>query len=169
MNALAQSDICRGLSETEIRTLHTLVEEVSVSSGQILFREGDLGDAIYLVIEGELAVQKRDVSGNDRTLASVGPGGLLGEMTIIAAGSLCSATVCAGSPVRLLKIPAVRFQKLLAQNTITTLKVVHNVARVLALRLTRVDEKVLALMAQAEGARKAELGEFQQVLQNWSF
>jgi len=169
MNALAQSDLCRGLSETEIRTLHTLAEEARVADGQVLFREGDAGDALYLVIEGELAVLKHDDAGSERVLASVGPGGLLGEMTVIQQDSRRSASVRAAGPVTLLKIPAPRFQALLAQDGVAALKVVHNVARVLAARLTQVDAKVLALMAQADGPRRAELGAFQEVLRNWAF
>ncbi|MBS2031655.1 MAG: cyclic nucleotide-binding domain-containing protein [Deltaproteobacteria bacterium] len=168
MNALAQSDVCRGLSDAEIRTIHALSEEVRAVAGQALFREGDAGDALFLVLSGELEVLKRDREGKDRPIATVTTGAVLGEMSLVQQ-SARSATVSASSDAVLLKIPAPRFQGLLGQDAVAALKVVRNVAKVLSQRLARLDQRVVDLLAQADGSRHEELSEFQKVLQNWSF
>ena len=93
MNVLAQSELCRGLIENEIRTLHALSEELQAAAGQVLFREGDAGDALYLVISGEMEVLKGDGNGRDRQLATVGRGAVLGEMSLVQSGAPRSATV----------------------------------------------------------------------------
>lgn len=169
MNALAQSDVCRGLTDAEIRTIHALAEELRASPGQVLFREGEVGDALFLILGGELEVLKSDQGGKERNLANVGPGAVIGEMSLIHAGTPRSATVRALGEVNLLKVPAARFQSLLQQDAVAALKVVRNLARVLSQRLTRLDQKVVDLLAQADGQRHEELSEFQKVLQNWSF
>lgn len=169
MNALAQSDVCRGLTDAEIRTIHALSEELPTEPAQVLFREGEVGDALFLVLAGELDVLKADKSGKERSLATVGPGAVLGEMSLIQSGTPRSATIRAGTAGSLLKIPAARFQALLQQDAVAALKVVRNLARVLSARLARLDQKVVDLLAQADGTRHEELSDFQKVLQNWSF
>ena len=169
MNVLAQSELCRGLIENEIRTIHALCEELSAPAGQVLFREGDAGDALYLVLSGELEVLKRDGKGQERQLASVGRGAVLGEMSLVQSGTPRSATVRAIAAAGLLRIPAAKFQNLLGQNTVAALKVVRNLAQVLSQRIAKLDQKVIDMLSQADSGRHEELSEFQKVLQNWSF
>ena len=169
MNALAQSELCRGLSESEIRTVHALAEEHPLAAGTALFAEGDAGDAVYLVLEGEVAIEKRDGAGQARALATLGVGALLGEMTLVQPGTTRSASARATGSTRLLRISSPRFQGLLQQDAVAALKVVRNVARVLAQRLAALDGRVVGLLAQSEGARHQELQTFQKLLTEWDF
>lgn len=169
MNVLAQSELCRGLSENEIRTIHALSDEVQATAGQVLFREGDAGDALYLVLSGELDVLKRDGKGQERQLASVGRGAVLGEMSLVQSGTPRSATVRASSAVELLRVPSAKFQTLLGQDAVAALKVVRNLARVLSQRIAGLDQKVIDMLSQADAGRHEELSEFQKILQNWAF
>jgi len=169
MNVLAQSELCRGLIENEIRTLHALSEELQAAAGQVLFREGDAGDALYLVISGEMEVLKGDGNGRDRQLATVGRGAVLGEMSLVQSGAPRSATVRAMGASSLLRLPAAKFQSLLGQDAVAALKVVRNLARVLSQRIAKLDQKVIKMLSEADAGRHEELGEFQKVLQNWSF
>lgn len=169
MNALARSELCRGLSEAEIRTIRALAEEQSVEAGALLFAEGELGEAVFLVLQGQVSIEKKDMAGKARVLAALGEGALLGEMTLVQVGGRRSATARATEASRLLRISGPRFQGLLQQDAVAALKVVRNVARVLAQRLAALDGRVVGLMAQTEGARQAELATFQKLLTEWEF
>src|SRR5262249_58666846 len=59
-------------------------EPVPVSSGAVVFHEGDAGDAFYLVARGAFGVYApgRDGTGDTR-LASLGPGAPFGEMALL--------------------------------------------------------------------------------------
>ncbi|HET7089278.1 MAG TPA: patatin-like phospholipase family protein [Anaerolineae bacterium] len=48
----------------------------------ILFREGDLGDTLYLVQSGQLKVYS-DATGEERIFAYIGPGGFVGELALL--------------------------------------------------------------------------------------
>ncbi len=51
--------------------------------GETLFRQGEVGDRLYVIIDGEVDVVREDGSGNDTVVASLGKGDCLGEMALI--------------------------------------------------------------------------------------
>jgi CRP/FNR family transcriptional regulator/CRP/FNR family cyclic AMP-dependent transcriptional regulator len=166
---LAKTDICRGLTDGEAQTIFNLSEEVVLPPNQAVFTEGGSGDAVFIVVVGEVEVLKRDHAGNDRSLAKVGPGAVIGEMSLINGRTLRSATARTLSATTLLKIPSDAFHKLLTDSSVAALKMVHNFAQVMSKRLALVDERVVNLLQQAEGGRHEELGDFQKLLNKWSF
>lgn len=165
---LLHTPVCRGLTEAECQAIFEISEETRFAKGVTVFRENDPGDAMFAVLEGHLEILKADPSGAPRQLAKVGDGGMLGEMSLLLGGSPRSATVVALSDVRLLKIPAGRFGRLLRGDNIAALKVVQNLAQLTARRLLLMNEKLVGLLDRSD-KRKEELGEFQKILADWSF
>lgn len=51
-----------------------------LDAGETLFRQGDPGDRVYIVDEGELVVVREHADGSEAPLATVGPGDVFGEM-----------------------------------------------------------------------------------------
>lgn len=66
--------------------------------GQAIFREGEPGDSLYIVAEGQV-----DIVLGERTLETVGPGGILGELALIddkpRSASAIARTECLLAPV----------------------------------------------------------------------
>ncbi|HEX4621924.1 MAG TPA: cyclic nucleotide-binding domain-containing protein [Myxococcaceae bacterium] len=164
---LIQIPIFRGLTEQEATSIIEMAEETSVKKGDTLFKEGEAGDALYVVLEGSVHVLKKDRAGTEQELAKMGDGSVLGEMSLVAGSANRSASAVALSDVKLLRVSSQRFSKLLAANEVGALKVVHNLAQVLSRRLQLMDEKLVDLLDK--GKRKEELAEFQRILSNWSF
>jgi CRP/FNR family cyclic AMP-dependent transcriptional regulator len=167
MKKLMQIPIFRGLSEEEAASIIELAEEASCKKGDTLFKEGEEGDALYVVLEGSVQVLKKDRTGTNQELAKMGDGSVLGEMSLVAGSANRSATALALTDVKLVRVSSERFSKLLKANTVGALKVVHNLAQVLSRRLQLMDEKLVDLLDK--GKRKEELAEFQRILSNWSF
>jgi hypothetical protein len=69
-------------------------------AGEVLTRQGSPGDALFLLLDGVLAV---DVDG--RVLAEIGPGAVLGERALLEGGTR-TATLTAVTPVRVAVAPA---------------------------------------------------------------
>jgi CRP-like cAMP-binding protein/Fe-S-cluster-containing hydrogenase component 2 len=63
------------------------------NAGQVLFKEGDAADGLYLIRRGSVAVSKR-IKGEDRVLAYVSAGNYVGEMAMLDGGAR-TATVTA--------------------------------------------------------------------------
>jgi CRP-like cAMP-binding protein len=74
--------LCRALSAGELDAIAAIVDTQEVAAGKDLFREGDPGDGLFLVVSGEIEIIKRGPSG-ERSLARLGPGSVLGEMSLI--------------------------------------------------------------------------------------
>jgi CRP-like cAMP-binding protein len=72
------------LPQEEIDHLAALAEPFTLASGEALFEEGDVADAVYVIATGLVESRKRLPGGRDMTANEQGPGTMFGEMAIIA-------------------------------------------------------------------------------------
>lgn len=80
--------------------------------GHLFTEEGKYGNAMYLVIEGEVSVTQRNPEGNgSRLLKKIGPGEVFGLIALIDHGSR-SATCQAAGPTRIASLPQSAFSLL---------------------------------------------------------
>jgi aspartate ammonia-lyase len=173
--ALKAMDLCRTLSAADLDAIAAIVETRNVAAGTDLFREGDPGDGLFLVISGEISVTKR-TPGGEHLLARLGPGGVLGEMSLVTADAR-SATGRSLVDTRVLHLPAARFRTLLAADSVAAHKVVAAIAELLARRLATMNGVVLELTSKAgvPAADVPALGQTQKMIalhrkmQIWSF
>jgi diguanylate cyclase (GGDEF)-like protein len=88
--------------------------EVSLQAGEVLWKEGDPGDHVVLLLEGRLEVSHQTPEGEEIVLRHLYPGAVAGEMAALD-GQARSATVRARSDSRVLLVPAVRFRDFLRE------------------------------------------------------
>ena len=105
------------LSEAEARELSSLVRRVVYTPGEVLFRQGDKGEACYVVsrglVKGQITTEE-----NGKTYSSefrTGPSGIVGEMSLFT-GMPRTATVTAEEESELLEISSAAFVALLARS-----------------------------------------------------
>ena len=99
-------------------------ETVSLDPGEFLFREGDVGDALYIVRKGLLRI----VSGST-VYETVTTGGIIGEMAIVEPGARRSAAVIAETRAELVRIDRSQFLALVADTPDFSLDVMQVMAR----------------------------------------
>lgn len=100
-NALASTPLFAGLSQEALGSLVEQLTLVHLGEGEVLFREGDRGDALYVIVEGEVAVQ---AEGPPRVeMARLGAGSFIGEVALMT-DQPRSATVTATADAELLRI-----------------------------------------------------------------
>ena len=92
--------------------LSRLGVESQLSSGSLLWKEGDPGDHVVLLLEGALEVTHETPQGEVVVLRTVDAGAVVGEIASLD-GRARSATVRAATPYRILRIPATDFRNLL--------------------------------------------------------
>ncbi len=71
------------LSRMEIHFLASLSRERRLRPGEVLFREGDAGDAMYVVVEGRVRIGKHIPGAGEEALAFMERGDWFGEMALI--------------------------------------------------------------------------------------
>ena len=91
----------RSMDEDERRALAAVMDVREARAGEIVFREGDAGDSLLCVVDGQLDTLVRDNAGQEIVLAAVGAGDVVGEMSLLD-GRLRSATLRCTEDARLL-------------------------------------------------------------------
>jgi predicted acylesterase/phospholipase RssA len=81
-----------GLSSGDIERIGSMLERRAIRGGEVLFRQGQAGNSLYLVGHGRLQVTVTSPDGTERIVAEVGRGETVGEMAILT-GEPRSATV----------------------------------------------------------------------------
>ncbi len=99
---LGRAPLFAGLGDAELARVRAVATEVDVPAGGTLMAEGEPGDALYVVLAGQLAVTKRAGTA-DVPVTTVGPGTVQGEIAVLE-GGVRRATVRALTPARLLRI-----------------------------------------------------------------
>ena len=140
-----------GLSEADFGRLLSMAEEVSVDADDWLMKEGDPGDSLYVVLDGQLAVTKR-AGDQEVMLNSCEAGDVIGEISLLEDAPR-SASVRATTKGRLLKIGQAAFEQVLASSPSAAVSILHTVMA--RLRNTEVmlhqSEKMAALGKLAAG------------------
>jgi CRP-like cAMP-binding protein len=144
---LTQSDLRNiglfgALSDDVLAFLVGIITVVTPSAGEVIFREGDEGNAMYVVLAGEVEVTKKSRQGVDARVAVLGPGDWFGEMSIVDIQPR-SATVRTLAPGRLIRVSAGDLDALYRHDVRSYAIIVLNLARELSRRL-RVADGILA-------------------------
>lgn len=140
-----------GLEDEQLAQIIDLGEIVDLGPGDALIEEGEVADALYVVLEGELDVTKRSGTTNV-PLARVGPGSLQGEIAALEGGRRL-ATVRAVGAAEALRIPVDVMRQLLAAGPDVALSVIRTaVGRLRSMEATlREREKLAGLGTLAAG------------------
>ena len=148
---LRRQPLFESLSDDEIDRLHRMAATIELPEGDFLMREGEPGDAMFVVLDGDLEVSRRD-GAVDEVIAVRAPGEVLGEMALLQRQAR-TATVRALSPARLLRISSDAYEELLAHNPHASRAIVTTVMQRLrsAESMLMQREKLAALGTMAAG------------------
>ena len=102
-----------GVAPAKLKLLAFTSDRVSFDAGQTLFKQGDPGDAAYVVLAGSADVLVNSQSGEIK-VATLEPNSIVGEIAILCDVAR-TATVRANSPLETLRIRKDHFLKLLAE------------------------------------------------------
>ena len=105
----------RNVDDADLATFARSLREHPLRRGQVLFREGDHGDEMFLVRAGSIVVSKGVTGRVEQVLARMGPGDFFGEMALFDR-SPRSATIQADTEVSLLLLDREALAKLTADS-----------------------------------------------------
>jgi CRP-like cAMP-binding protein len=153
-----------GLTETDLRVLASQMRVRDYLAGATLFYEDDEPDACYFLAQGAVEVFKSDQTGKKLPLIILREGGIIGEMGLLNATPR-SATARSLTSARLLSLPADRFRTGLEEGSVPMLRLGIAFARILAQRLSSMDERLFSLIEnEVDGAAYRESNEWKQKL-----
>lgn len=142
---LASSRLFRGLDEGQLSELMRISDIEMFDREEAIFREGDWGDCLYVVLQGEVRIQLQ-TGGGQEALAILQAGQSFGEMAAIdEAAEVRSASAIAHSDCSLLSIAKEELQTLLSRQHGIACVVLGNVVRDLSAQLRATNNKLLFL------------------------
>lgn len=141
--ALGDTPLGGGLEPADLARLAGLGRVREVPAGERLRRAGEPGGDLIVLLSGSVEVVRED-AGGDRVLAELGAGALLGEIGLLC-GRPASATLRTCAPSRLFELPRRAFEELVAQEDPAALRLALALARVVADRLARMNDRAFEL------------------------
>lgn len=85
------------LSEAEREELRSLMTTIRLRRGQTLFEEGEPGDRVYIITSGKVKVGHAAADGRENMQALLGPGEIIGELTLFDPGPRSSTATAVAS------------------------------------------------------------------------
>lgn len=152
------------LDDAELAAFVADCDETAVAAGTVFIHQGDLGDRIFYLIEGELEVFLEDAEGEPVELAVIAAPAVVGELEALTGGPR-AANVRTRTAARLLAMGFDRLRERFQAGDPATLKVFLHTARVIARRLIAMNEK-FAELQHAPDERFHDLRDFQEKLLN---
>lgn len=145
---LTDSPLFRNLDETERAQILIIGQVRSYRKDETIFREGDAGDGLFIVVNGSIRISKQSATGEE-ALAVLEPHAFFGEMALIDF-SPRAADAIANEPTDLFFIPLKDLRALIEAHHQIALKVLYALCEVLAQRLRDTNEKYMSVFTIAQ-------------------
>ena len=136
-------------SREDISVLASYMEIYRAQAGEIIIREGDVGDYMLLIIEGEVDILKKGYRDEQQHMTSVGPGMTLGEMSMID-GEPRFATCVANRMAVFAVLHRDCMAKIILDHPELGSKILVKLVSMLSLRLRQTSAKLLRYMEGAQ-------------------
>lgn len=140
--------IFKDLDDAEIAAVAEVCKEEKYESGAFIFREGEAGNRLYVIVSGEVRIS-RDVPGSgEEALAVLKTGALFGEMSVFDRSDRSTHAISNGG-CTLLTITRPDFEMLLDFNRELAYKVLWACVRVLSSRLRSTNDSLRSFLAMS--------------------
>ncbi len=160
------------LDREEREELGELLEPVSFGPGEMLIEEGKKDEKLYVLTSGTVEVYKQVIPRRDQLLATIEAPSVVGEMGLLTEPR-AAASVVAKTAVKAHGIQRDRFLSMLDAESPAAYKVVYELGRTLAGRMSRTDDSIAKIIPQLECANRRgsrDLNIFQdKLIEEWSF
>ena len=125
------------LDEAAAVSLRASMDSVKIAKGSILFKEGDDGEHLYVIVDGKLKLGTSSGDGRENLLSILGPGEMFGELSLFDPGPRTS-TATAVTDAKLLSLSHEKVIPWLKQNPEVSLQLLTRLSQ----RLRRTNEAV---------------------------
>jgi CRP-like cAMP-binding protein len=139
--ALANMHLFHGLAPAALERIAAIAGEETHEPESHVFREGEMGDKLYLILEGKVRISRTLPGMGEEALAVFGPGEAFGEMSLIDDVPR-SADARVHERVRLLVITRESFEDLLFIHKDLAYEILWNVIKSLSTRLREANDKM---------------------------
>jgi CRP/FNR family transcriptional regulator, cyclic AMP receptor protein len=139
LDALATIPFFSGLDPEALERVASGMRARRFRRGEVIFHIGDPGDALFVIVEGEVKISLPSETGEEAILATLGAGDVFGELALLD-GAPRSASATALSATEIVLLPRDRFRELIATEAGVRDALLASIAGELRRRTTHVEE-----------------------------
>ena len=136
------------LDEGELARVSEVCREQEFVSGEYIFREGESGNRLYLIVEGEVRISRTIPGSGEEALAVLKKGAMFGEMAVFDRSERSTDAISNGG-TKCLTISRSDFELLLDFNRDLAYKVLWAAARMLSGRLRSTNDSLKSFLAMS--------------------
>jgi CRP-like cAMP-binding protein len=140
-DTLAKAGIFQGVEPDAAEALAAQLETVTYPRGSAIFSEGELGDRLYVILDGKVKLGRHSPDGRENLLAIMGPADMFGELSVFDPGPRTSTAV-AVTEVRLATMDRVAMRSWITKRP----EIAEQLLRVIARRLRRTNNSLADLI-----------------------
>jgi CRP-like cAMP-binding protein len=133
----------RGLSAAEMKLLATFSTEERFGEGSMIFREGDKGDKLYIVLDGRVRISKFIPGVGEEALAVLDRGDFFGEMALIDDKPRSADAKAHEIDATVLSIDRATLNEILSMDPHASLQFLNLLCRMISRRLREINEKIV--------------------------
>ncbi len=140
--------IFKDLDDSELAQFAEVCKPLEVQSGEYIFREGEAGNRLYLIVSGEVRISRNIPGSGEEALAVLKAGSLFGEMAVFDRSERSTDAISNGG-TKLLTISRADFEMVLDFNRELAYKVLWSVVRLLSMRLRSTNDSLRSFLAMS--------------------
>jgi CRP/FNR family cyclic AMP-dependent transcriptional regulator len=133
----------RGLSAGEMKLLATFSSEERFREGSMVFREGEKGDKLYIVLDGRVRISKFIPGVGEEALAVLDRGDFFGEMALIDDKARSADAKAHDGDATVLSIDRATLNEILSMDPHASLQFLNLLCRMISRRLREINEKIV--------------------------
>jgi CRP-like cAMP-binding protein len=133
----------RGLSAAEMKLLATFSTEERFREGSMIFREGDKGEKLYIVLDGRVRISKFIPGVGEEALAVLDRGDFFGEMALIDEKPRSADAKAHEGDATVLSIDRATLNEILSMDPHASLQFLTLLCRMISRRLREINDKIV--------------------------
>src|SRR3954464_8378562 len=138
--------IFKDLEDEELQQVAEVCKSEDFVSGEYIFKEGESGNRLYLVLEGEVRISRTVPGSGEEALAVLKPGALFGEMAVFDRSERSTDAISNGG-TKTLTISRPDFEMVIDFNRELAYKVLWACVRLLSSRLRSTNDSLRSFMS----------------------
>ena len=150
---LINSSLFVNMSRLEFNAVAAFLDRLKVKQGDAVFREGDVGEDMFILISGKLSAYVKQPDGTQRRMFETKPGDFFGEMSIIA-NEPRSATLTAMEDTEIMVLPGIDFYRIVFEHPMIGVKMLRAISQVQNSWLDQTSLHLSDLTRWGEAARR---------------
>ena len=151
--ALVNAPLFSGMSNLEFNAVAAFLDRLKLKEGDEVFKEGDHGEEMYILLSGKLGAYVTQSDGIRRWMFEIKPGDFFGEMSIIA-NEPRSATLSAKEDTEIMVLQGIDFYRIVFEHPMIGVRMLKNITKVQNSWLDQSSRHLSDLTRWGEAARR---------------